>query len=116
MVKIYYIEDTEEDGLSFWSIEPAKEGEKEVFSKEIDVDVLKEVEFIDYIPISITDKEYILYELEKRQLNELDVFGIIRKRFKNEETKQDKKYFIEEIYQLAQELECELEDIEEKEE
>ena len=38
----------------------------------------------------------------KRQLNELDAFGIIRKRFKNEETKQDKKYFIEEIYQLAQ--------------
>lgn len=51
----------------------------------------------------------------KRQLNELDVFGIIRKRFKNEETKQDKKYFIEEIYQLAQELECELVSEEEEE-
>jgi hypothetical protein len=115
MVKIYYIEDTNEDGLSFWSIYPATDGEKELFSKEIDINDFKELEFINYIPISETDKESILYELEKKQLNDLDVFGIVRKRFREEETKEDKKYLIEQIYQLAQELECELES-EEKEE
>ncbi len=43
-------------------------------------------------------------------------FDMIWKRFREEETKEDKKYLIEQIYQLAQELECELENKKEYEE
>lgn len=42
-------------------------------------------------------------------------FDMIWKRFREEETTQDRRYLVEQIYQLAQELECELVSEEEEE-
>ena len=46
----------------------------------------------------------------------MEEFDMIRNRFLSEETTQDRRYLVEQIYQLAQELECELENKKEYEE